>query len=607
MQKVYAFAGVAFLLVSCGGGGVKTKGPETVQVTAKASAPVDPKEIQIQQILATAAFYFERGETEFRDGHLEKARHDFDTCVDTFLLSGFDPGQDPRLSSALDNYLTEIHNRELVAFKDGDGFTEAPLEPATIDELEVPVEEPPTAAETDELIEKIEGDIAQSDYDIPVVINSKVLAFISSFQNRRRDEIEGGLWRSGRYLPMIRQILKEEGVPQDLAYVALIESSFKPNAYSRAAAMGMWQFILGTGQRYKMKTDWWVDERRDPEKATRAAAHYLRDLYNMFGDWYLAMAGYNAGERKVAYALQRTGKKTFWEIAETSYLRIETKNYVPAILAGMLIAKNQEEYGFAIEPDKPIEYESIRVPTTSDLRLIAECADSTLSEIQALNPELRRLTTPKGVTDYALRVPAGRTELFAANFALIPPDKRVTWRLRTVEAGDTLTKLASLFGTSVTSILQANALEKPEVATGSKLIIPMGPKLIAQAGSTSYSSGRVATTSTSGSTYTVRSGDTIFSIARLFDLSPTSLMQKNGLRSALIHPGDRLVVRSSTSSGSQSGSYEKVVYQVKKGDTLFEIASHHNTTVESIRGLNGLSRSRVIYPGEKLVIYRGKK
>lgn len=608
MQKLYAIVATAGLLASCGGTTVKTNGPEPAQAVAKDPVKVDPRELQVKQILATAAFYFDRGDTEFRDGHLEKARHDFDTCVDTFLLSGINPNDDKRLSSALDSYLTEIHNRELAAFKEGDGFTEAPLEPATIDELETPVEEPPPAAETNELIEKIESDIAGSDYDLPVVINSRVLAFISSFQNHRRDEIEGGLWRSGRYLPMIRGIFKEEGLPQDLAYMALIESSFKPNAYSRAQAMGMWQFILGTGRRYNLKVDWWVDERRDPEKATRAAANYLRDLHEMFGDWYLAMAAYNAGERKIEYGVEHTGRNDFWSLAETRYLRIETKNYVPAILAGMLIAKNQEQYGFSVEPDGELQFETVEVPTTTDLRLAAECADSTLSDLQALNPELRRLTTPKGTMNYRLRIPSGHMETFAENFSLVPPDKRVTWRLRSVEAGDTLTKLAGLYGTNVASILEANSLDRPELAAGTKLLIPMGPKLLAQAGGTTYSAP-TRTTYTSGSSYTVRSGDTVYSIARKFDQSPTALMQRNGLRSSVIHPGDRLAVRSTSSSSSSraSFSYEKVVYQVKKGDTLFDIANHHNTTVESIRGLNGLSRSRDIYPGEKLIIYRGKK
>lgn len=615
MRKVYALATVALLLAGCGGGGVQTKGPDAGQKASASAPPIDPRELQIKQLLATAQYYFDKGESEFRDGHLEKARLSFDTCIDTFLLSGMNPSAEARLSEQFEYYLAEIHKRELAAFQEGDGFTEVALEPAPIDDLETPLEDPPAAAETTDLIESIEEDIDGADYDIPVEINSKVLANISAFQHHRRYEIEGGLWRSGRYLPMIREILREEGVPLDLAYMALIESSFKTNAYSRAAAMGMWQFISGTGKRYNLKYDWWVDERRDPVKATHAAARYMKDLYKMFGDWYLAMAAYNAGERRIAYALQRTGKKTFWEIAETGYIRTETKNYVPAILAGMLIAKNQEKYGFNIEPDQPIQYDTVLIPSTSDLRLVSECADATLTEIQALNPELRRLTTPKGVADYPLRIPRDHTATFAANFTLIPPDKRVTWRLRSVQPGDTLTKLASLFGTTVTSILQANALEKPELSTGSKLIIPMGPKLIAQAGSTGYTSSSTRTASSSasslsGGVYTVRSGDTLSSIARAFDVSTTTVMQMNGLRTALIHPGDKLRIGATKSTASASGqatAYEKVIYQVRKGDTLYAIANSHNTTVEAIRGLNGLSRSRTIYPGEKLVIYRGKK
>jgi len=599
-------AASAALLVSCGGGAVKTKGPESLPSKPAPAVQPDPMELRVRQILDTAAFYFERGEAEYRNGHLEKARKDYDACIDTFLLSALDPEESPSLSAAYDNYLTEIHKRELEAFQDGDGFTEVPLETAPIDELETPVEEPPSVAETTQLIQEIEGDINVADYDLPVTINSKVLAFISAFQNHRRYEIEGGLWRSGRYIDMVRSILREEGMPQDLAYMALIESSFKTHAYSRAHAMGMWQFIAGTGKRYQLRSDWWVDERRDPEKATRAAAAYLRDLYGMFGDWYLAMAAYNSGERTVENALKRTGKKTFWEIAETRYLRTETKNYVPAILAGMLIAKNQETYGFDIELDKPWQYEAVRVPTTTDLRLVAECAEAALSEIQELNPELRRLTTPKGVMNYALRVPQGRSETFAANFGRIPADKRVAWRLRTVQTGDTLTKIASLYGTSVSAILQANSLGGSEVAVGTKLIVPMGPRLMAQAGSMAYSTPRSAPTAVNGY-YTVRSGDTVSGIARAFDVSTTALMQKNGLSSTLLHPGDKLLVKPTITKSSTSTTYEKVVYMVKKGDTLYNIANNYNTTVDSIRSLNGLPRSGAIKPGDKLTIYRGRK
>ena len=600
-------AGCVALLISCGGTSLKTKGPDALPVVTAPIVQPNPMETRAKQVLDAAAFYYDRGETEYKNGHLEKARRDFDSCIDTFLLSGINPAQDKMLSAAFDTYITEIHKRELEAFQEGDGFTEVPLEPAPIDELDVPVEEPPVAAETNELIQKIEGEINPADYDIPVVVNSRVLAFISSFQHQRRYEMEGGLWRSGRYLDMVRAIFKEEGLPQDLAYVALIESSFKSHAYSRAHAMGMWQCLSGTGRRYNLRSDWWVDERCDPEKATHAAAGYFKDLYSMFGDWYLAMAAYNAGERTIENALKRTGKASFWDLADSRYLRTETKNYVPAILAGMLIAKNQEKYGFDIQPDSPIDFEVVNIPATTDLRLIAECADTTLADLQDLNPELRRLTTPKGTSNYALLLPRGQSETFAENFERIPGDKRVTWRLRTVQNGDTLTKIAGLYGTNVNTILQANSLQKEALAVGAKLIIPMGPKLLAQANSSPHGYRQQSTPTTVGGAYTVHSGDTIFSIARSFDISPSELMERNRLRSTVLHPGDKLSVHQSETKVASRGSYEKVIYLVKKGDTLYNIANNYNTTVDSIRSLNRLARSGSIRPGDRLTIYRGKK
>src|SRR6202795_2513111 len=272
---------------------------------------------------------FASGEQNYKAGHLEAARRDFDDAVDWMLQSGYDPNSDPQLSELFHRVVDTVYTYELQAFRAGDGFNEAPAVPAPIDEvaeMTFPVD-PRLKARAEEAAKNIS-------HDLPLTVNDEVLSFLNFFQTPRgRAIVETGLRRAGRYRGMIARVLSEEGVPQDLIYLAQAESAFQPTALSRAGARGMWQFVAYRGQEYGLRHTWWLDERQDPEKATHAAAQHLRDLYKLFGDWYLAMAAYNCGPGNVQKAIERTGYADFWELYRRNVLPRETKNYVPIILA----------------------------------------------------------------------------------------------------------------------------------------------------------------------------------------------------------------------------------------------------------------------------------
>src|SRR5258707_12475214 len=274
---------------------------------------------------------------------------------------------------------------------------------------------------------------------------------------------------------MIRRTLQEQGVPQELIYLAQAESGFHPLAVSRAGAGGMWQFMGSRAKGYGLERSWWVDDRQDPEKATRAAAHHLKDLYNQFGDWYLAMAAYNSGPGTIQSAVKRTGYADFWELYRRDVLPKETRNYVPIIVAETIMAKNPEQYGLeTITPDPEMAYETVKINYPVDLRMVAGCLDASPSELQELNPSLLRMVTPKGRFD--LHLPVGTSEKYQSAIGSIPPDMRMWWRYRTVAPGETLMSLARTYHTTAKAIAGANQIEtSAEIEAGAKLVIPIAP------------------------------------------------------------------------------------------------------------------------------------
>src|SRR5581483_7715014 len=393
-----------------------------------------------------------------------------------------------------------------------------------------------------------------------IPLNRRVLAYIQLFQGRLHDFIEEGLRRGSKYLPMIQNVFRAEGLPLDLAYVPLIESAFNPNALSRAKAKGVWQFMSGTAAENGLRRDWYIDERSDPAKATAAAARYLKTLSNLFsGDWHLALASYNGGPGRLQRAIKRTGIENFWALAEKpNLLPRETREYVPMILAAIVIARNPAQYGFEFEPEEPPAYEEITLSRPIDLRRIAEWAGTTIEAIQALNPELRRWTTPLRDEQYQLKVPAGTAEMVRARLLETPPVELASLKWYTVKRGETLAAIARKLNVGRTDLAEANYLPATARLTpGQKLIVPRetttllaarterpvslaesrpirsAAPMVAQAGA---SSDRVRLT------YLVREGDTLSSIAAAFRTNVASLRAWNRLQSNRIAAGDHLVV-----------------------------------------------------------------
>jgi membrane-bound lytic murein transglycosylase D len=398
-------------------------------------------------------------------------------------------------------------------------------------------------------------------FDIPIVINDQVESFIEYFRTTHRKPFALWLQRSGRYIPMMKEVLKANGLPEDLVYMALIESGFNPKAYSRRRASGPWQFITRTGKRYGLEVDLWIDERRDPEKSTLAAARHLKDLYDQFSCWYLAAAGYNAGAGKISRAIQRYRTEDFWELTKHKYLKRETRHYVPKMIAAALIAKEPEKYGFIdIDYDEPIRYEKVTVTDATDLKVIANCCEVDYETIKALNPELKMWCTPPHRPDYEVKIPAGTREKFLQNFSHLSPAERITYRQHQVRQGDTLSTIARRYGIKKEPIMEVNDFKSPrQLRTGSSIIIPipadralarderggMEPRITKKRAARAPK--RVVVAEVRGPfkeiRYVVKEGDTLWDIALMYNLRVTDIRRWNNLRGNTIRPKDELLLR----------------------------------------------------------------
>ena len=483
-----------------------------------------------EDLVARVEQKFAAGEQNFKAGHLEAARKDFDQAVDWMLESGYDVNGDARLSELFHRVVDTVYADELQAFRAGDGFQEAPAVPAPIDEVaEMTFPVDPRLKERAEEVAK------NLSHDLPLTVNDQVLSFLNFFQTPRgRAIVETGLRRAGRYREMISRVLQEEGMPQDLIYLAQAESAFQPLALSRAGARGIWQFVAWRGNEYGLRHTWWVDERQDPEKATRAAARHLRDLYGMYGDWYLAMAAYNCGPGNVQKGIERTGYADFWELYKRNVLPRETKNYVPIIVALTLIAKDAAHYGIQVDAEQPVTTDVVKPGRAIDLRLVAETIDVDVETLRALNPSLLRLATPDDPS-FELHLPAGSAERFSAEIADIPADKWVSWRRHRVEAGETLTSIGKKYHVTAASIAAANNLEHgAALGAGEKLIIP--------------ATQSQAETKRRLVSYRVRRGDTLLGIADRYSVSAEDMRKWNRLKSNHVNRG--MVLRIYTLGGA---------------------------------------------------------
>lgn len=401
----------------------------------------------------------------------------------------------------------------------------------------VPSQLKPPSEDVAQLDEVIDDSAEAKPYHIPMILNDSVENHLEYFKTRGRDVFQIWLDRSARYIPVMKDIFKEKNLPEDLVYVAMIESGFNPYAVSWARAVGPWQFMPATGKLYGLKIDWWIDERKDPIKSTNAAAEHFKDLHNLFGSWPLALASYNAGAGKVQRAVLRTRSDDFWDLKASRYIRKETKNYVPKYMAATIIAKNPEAYGFSVSKYEPFKYDEVVLEESTDLRLIARCAGSTYEEIKELNPEIKRWVTPPQLGKYTLRIPVGKKEAFLVNYATVPPEQKIKWERHEVIKGETLSSLAKQYNTNPEAIRDINGLRKGRITPGKHLLIPI------------------------------------------------DINGKN-------HDPSYLTM-------GQAGKQQQILYRVRRGETLTRIAKRHNVTIADIREWNkGLGKT--VRAGQKI-------
>jgi membrane-bound lytic murein transglycosylase D len=567
--------GFGVIVAGCGGSKhaqVRTEptppAPAVAQRPQAPAMPPAPAVDPIQALITESQQRYLKGQRELELGHLDRARDEFNAALDVLLNAPGGARSEARLREQFDRLVDKISALEVAALATGDGFAEKPAEPASIDallEFSATFDEP---APTPAITAAVEIDLAQTSHDIPIPLNQRVLGYVELFQTKLRSYLQDGMQRGSQYLPMIQSVFRAEGLPLDLAYVPLIESAFKTNALSRKSAKGVWQFMRPTALENGLRHDWYIDERSDPEKATRAAAKYLKTLRRIFdGDWHLALASYNGGPGRVQRAMKRTGRSDFWELSSLKRgLPRETRDYVPMILAAMIIARNPAQYGFDLSLTEPTPRETVTINGPVDLRRIAEWTGTPVDAIQQLNPELRRWTTPVRGSGYELKVPAGTGETLRVQLDESLDVTRASLNWHTVKSGETLATIARKLRVGRTDLAEANYMStKSRVRPGQKLIVPRAPTtlmaaqpdrptpaietrpIVARASLISTSSGDDdSQDEPARHTYRVKRGDTLSSIARLFSTTVSALKQWNRLRSNHINPGQRLTVYTSS-------------------------------------------------------------
>ena len=524
------------------------------QIPAASSARAIPTEVEqsdgrVTQIIARAEDHFRKGKLNLEDSKREQARDEFDKAVDSILESGFDVRASQKLQTFYLELVERIYREEvplqnqavpnnvamtLIAQNTQDpktpppppqiGFRDQKFEPSPLDELsKLVLTEQEKEVSSEDLLALEQ---AQKNVGFNFTLNPLIQQYINYYQGPRgRGTMENGLRRSGQYMRLARQIFAKEGVPVDVTWLGQVESAWKVKAMSWASASGLWQFVPGTGRTYDLKQTAYIDERNSFEQATHASARYLKDLANRYnGNWELAMAAYNTGAGNVDRAIARAGTANFWMIYP--YIAQETRNYVPNILAVILIAKNPEKYGFrGIKPDAPISYDVVQVPNATSLQLIADATDTSVDVIRNLNPELKRDITPRGDV-YNVRVPAGRSTLFASVLKRVSPDKRETARVISVAPGEDWQNVANRIGVSVPQLQAMNG--GVDLKSATKLVVPSGSVKLtrwvrAKPGT------EPETPAASLTKYRARKGDTIAKIAASKNLDVNDLARLNGI------------------------------------------------------------------------------
>jgi membrane-bound lytic murein transglycosylase D len=597
---------------------------------AKPESPTPaPVSDPVGDLVAKVEKDYQAGLDAYQAGQTDAAKQHFDNAFNALLESNLDIRSDDRLAKEFDRIVEGVNHLDLSSLGfSSDSETQnsdaQKTEPAPIDETN------DITLSTDAKVRaKAQAEIKSTHSDLPLMMTDQVAGYISYFSNRGRGTFERAFARSGRYHDMMVSILKQEGVPQDLIYLAQAESGFHPLAVSRVGARGIWQFMGSRAKGYGLQHSMWVDDRQDPEKSTRAAARHLKDLYAQFGDWYLAMAAYNSGPGTVQSAVKRTGYADFWELYRRNVLPKETRNYVPIILAMTIVSKNLSQYGFDdVSMDEPVAYDSVTINYPVDLRLVAECVDATPAQLQELNPSLLRLTTPR-IGTFELHLPPGKKDQYQTAIVAIPNDMRLWWRYHKIQPGDTLASLARSYRVTAKSIVAANQLDGTDLEANAKVVIPVA------AGK--HPPSDTATYARRITRYRVRKGDTVETVAENFGVSAQMIRRWNGLHSGdslrgrkvlalhlpvtpssdlastpsktTGHPRKTAQIASvnlpADKSGKEAGEEVPVQgavlhHTVKYGETLYSIATTYKTTVDALKRSNG--NVAVLRPGMILVV-----
>src|SRR5215510_14762298 len=542
-------------------------------VNPDTQAELSHRSQEIQRVIERSNSYFQSAEVNFKDGNFDKARREYDKAVDIVLEAGIDVRSDARLQQHYQNLVEQIFQRQMTLMvvvpgtpaadvaqngaepqeaatrnkaKDKDasdrGFGQQTYTPSPLDDLtKLSLTEEETKGATED---QVQTAVTAAKLDFNFRPNVLVQSFINYYTGRGRATMEQGLRRSGRFMDMARRIFKEEGVPQDIVWLGQVESAWSPVARSWAACVGLWQFFPPTGARYGLRQDFYVDERSSFEKATRASARYLKWLANRYdGNWELAMAAYNSGEGRVDSAIARSGYADFWEIYSRGLVPQETRNYVPNILAVILISKSPEKYGFSIKPEPPLKYDYVKVNNMVDLRLVSDATDTPYEMLLALNPELKRGVTPPGL-DHLLRVPPGKGRALQTALQRVPPEKRSSWRMLTAQTNDSFETISRKTGVSASTIQQVNG---GSIKPGQKVVIPLN----------------------------------------------------SGVRNVVLANAKGPAAMAPTTAG---GSVKMVTYRVKRGETLGDVAGRYNISVRDIATLNRLSASAKLRAGQVIKV-----
>ena len=576
--------------------------------------------------------YYQMGVLANREASWEEAQYYFEKALK--ILAGLDVEQDStetpeqvKYSTLLDNIVAD-YKMTLRSL----GRLDEDITPTALVERFADLE---SQLEHD-TVKVFNGETKASQFDLPVVMNERVRSSLIYFQTQARDAFARYLSRIRKYEWLYNQTIDKYGLPRDLIYLSLVESGFNTNAYSWARAMGLWQFIASTGRLYGLQRNWWVDERKDPIKATDAACRMLRDLYRQFGDWELAMAAYNGGPGRIERTTARQGTRDFWKLR----LKQQTMDYVPLIFAAAIIAKDPARYGFGdVMYEPPFQWDTVSVTKSLDLRAVAEVVGCSIEELKTLNPELLRNSTPPRVKNYLLKILKGKSETLLASLESMNSPKESNFVHHTIRRGETVSTIASKYGVSQYAILEANNMsQKTQIIAGKDLIVPVPLDRYTDSPPTDrrqYATNNV---------YEIQSGDNLWDIARSFGTTVDAIRRINYLeRGSRIYVGQKLRIPTPSASrrkGDQSqpsisatrpaiatidrpsgraqetqgassdatrveGQTGRDKYTVRAGDTIWDIARLFNTTTASIRQINGLGRSGRIYPGQTLVIQRG--